>query len=37
MKEVRDATAKIVDQTTLDQLVSKADQLANSVDIEYQI
>jgi Rrf2 family protein len=37
MKEVRDATAKIVDQATLDQLVSKADQLANSIDIEYQI
>jgi DNA-binding IscR family transcriptional regulator len=37
MKEVRDATAKIVDQATLDQLVAKADQLTNSVDIEYQI
>lgn len=37
MKEVRDATAKIVDQTTLDQLVSKAEQLADSVDIDYQI
>jgi Rrf2 family protein len=37
MKEVRDATAKIVDETTLEQLVSKASQLENSVDVEYHI
>jgi DNA-binding IscR family transcriptional regulator len=37
MKEVRDATAKIVDEATLDQLVLKVNQLENSIDVEYQI
>jgi Rrf2 family protein len=37
MKQVRDATAKIVDQTTLDQLLAKANDLANSSDLEYHI
>jgi Rrf2 family protein len=38
MKQVRDATAKIVDETTLEQLVSRANELsAGSVDVEYQI
>jgi Rrf2 family protein len=37
MKEVRDATAKIVDEATLDRLVLKANQLENSIDVEYQI
>jgi Rrf2 family protein len=37
MKEVRDATAHILDQTTLDQLVEKADQLGKTPELEYQI
>ena len=37
MKDVRDSTAKILDQTTLDQLVAKADQLCKKSEIEYQI
>jgi hypothetical protein len=37
MKRVGDATAQIVDQTTLDQLVAKANDLAKSSDLEYHI
>ena len=37
MKEVRDATAKILDETTLDKLVTKADQLSKGSELEYQI
>ena len=37
MKEVRDATAHILDQATLDQLVVKADQLGKGSELEYQI
>jgi len=37
MKEVRDATAKILDATTLDQLVAKASQLEKKSELEYQI
>ncbi|MCE0497409.1 MAG: Rrf2 family transcriptional regulator [Methylacidiphilales bacterium] len=38
MKEVRDSTAKILDNTTLDQLMIKAQQLSQSPPgIEYQI
>ena len=37
MKEVRDATAKILDETTLDQLVAKAEQLSRPPALEYQI
>jgi Rrf2 family protein len=37
MKEVRDATAKILDATTLDQLVAKANQLEKKSELEYQI
>jgi Rrf2 family protein len=37
MKEVRDATAKILDSATLDQLVSKADELGRIPELEYQI
>ena len=37
MKEVRDATAKILDETTLDQLVEKANHLERGSELEYQI
>jgi Rrf2 family protein len=37
MKEVRDASARILDQTTLEHLVSKFHSLQDSADIEYQI
>jgi len=37
MKEVRDATAKILDETTLDQLVAKEEQLSRPPALEYQI
>jgi Rrf2 family protein len=37
MKEVRDATAKILDGVTLDQLVSKANELGRVAELEYQI
>jgi hypothetical protein len=37
MKEVRDATAKILDATTLDQLVLKAEELNAIPELEYQI
>lgn len=37
MKEVRDATADILDQTSLDQLVQKAEQLGRAPELEYQI
>lgn len=37
MKDVRDSTAKILDQTTLDQLVEKANQLGEHSGLEYQI
>jgi Rrf2 family protein len=37
MKEVRDATAKILDETTLDQLVRKEEQLSRPAALEYQI
>jgi len=37
MKDVRDSTAKILDQTTLDQLVVKASQLGDPAGLEYQI
>jgi len=37
MKEVRDVTAKILDETTLEQLVAKADQLNVVPELEYQI
>src|ERR1700677_1615651 len=37
MKDVRDSTAKILDQTTLDQLVAKADQFGKEPGLEYQI
>ncbi len=37
MKEVRDATAKILDQVTLDDLVVKANQLGRTPELEYQI
>ncbi len=38
MKEVRDSSAKILDQTTLNQLVSKADDLNNGAPgLEYHI
>jgi len=37
MKEVRDATAKILDATTLDQLVTKAEELNAIPELEYQI
>jgi Rrf2 family protein len=37
MKDVRDSTAKILDQTTLDQLVQKANQLGEEPGLEYQI
>ena len=37
MKEVRDATAKILDETTLDQLLRKEEQLSRPPALEYQI
>jgi Rrf2 family protein len=37
MKEVRDASAKILDQTTLDQLVTKANDLNHGPSLEYHI
>jgi Rrf2 family protein len=37
MKEVRDATAKILDGLTLDQLVAKASELGKVPELEYQI
>jgi Rrf2 family protein len=37
MKEVRDASARILDQTTLDQVVSKSNQLCEDQGLEYQI
>jgi Rrf2 family protein len=37
MKDVRDSTAKILDQTTLDQLVAKAKQFGEPPGLEYQI
>ena len=37
MKEVRDASAKILDQTTLDQLVTKANDLNHGPNLEYHI
>jgi len=37
MKDVRDSTAKILDHTTLDQLVTKAELLSKNPEIEYQI
>ena len=37
MKEVRDATAKILDDTTLDQLVAKEELLTSPPVLEYQI
>ncbi len=37
MKEVRDASARILDQTTLDQLLNKFHALQDSLGVEYQI
>lgn len=37
MKDVRDSTAKILDQTTLDQMVQKARELDREPSLEYQI
>ncbi len=37
MKEVRDASAKILDQATLDQLVTKADHLQQGPALDYHI
>lgn len=37
MKEVRDATASILDAATLDQLVVKANELGRVAELEYQI
>jgi Rrf2 family protein len=37
MKEVRDATAKILDEATLDQLVTRANTMATPSEAEYQI
>ena len=37
MKEVRDATAKILDGSTLDSLVVKASELERIPELEYQI
>ena len=37
MKDVRDSTAKILDQLTLDQLVLKAAELGDLSGLEYQI
>ena len=37
MRDVRDATAQILDQTTLDNLVTKAELLGKKPELEYQI
>jgi len=37
MKEVRDATAKILDSATLDQVVARANELGRIPELEYQI
>jgi Rrf2 family protein len=37
MKEVRDATARILDETTLDQLVAREVMLGRPPQLEYQI
>ena len=37
MKEVRDATAKILDETTLEQLLRREEQLSRPPALEYQI
>jgi Rrf2 family protein len=37
MKEVRDASARILDLTTLDQVVNKSDELCQAEGVEYQI
>ena len=37
MKKVRDATAKILDEVTLDQLVTSADEVEGVPVLEYQI
>ncbi len=37
MKDVRDATAHILDQTTLDHLVAKAELMGKKPELEYQI
>ncbi len=37
MKDVRDSTAKILDQTTLDQMVQRAKDLEREPGLEYQI
>jgi len=37
MKEVRDASARILDQTTLDQVVTKSNELCGTDSLEYQI
>jgi len=37
MKAVRDASARILDQTTLEDLVSKFHSLQSSADAEYHI
>ncbi len=37
MKEVRDASAKILDQTTLEQLLAKSNALNKGTSVEYQI
>jgi Rrf2 family protein len=37
MKDVRDASARILDQTTLDQLVNKANDLNRGPQLEYHI
>ncbi len=37
MKDVRDSTAKILDQTTLDQMVAKAEELEGKPEIDYHI
>ncbi len=37
MKEVRDATAKILDETTLEELVEREERLSTPSVLEYQI
>jgi Rrf2 family protein len=37
MKDVRDASARILDQTTLDQLVSKSQDLNHGLNLDYHI
>ncbi len=37
MKEVRDSSARILDQTTLDQLLQKATSLSQGTGLEYHI